>query len=187
MPKNDPTTDPASFDLDAWLTGVKPTGKNFTIYQDGELYDAYQDACDQYDALMKGDRGDDDAPDEAPLGVKSEVAQLADDITRMEDELKPGALVGRVRSANFDDQDAARRKATRKDKDGDSVFDANEFYLQMVSRVAMEPHLTPAQWRKVALAVGERQWQVVRDAVDASCVESKGYDLDFSSRRSGRR
>lgn len=190
MPDNtmDEVTDPAEFDLDAWLGGVKPTGKGFTIYQDGELYDQYQDACDRYDALLEGDdTSDGDAPDEVPLGAKSELAQLGEQITRMEAKLRPGALVGRVRSANFDDQAQARRKSKVKDDDGADAIDPNEFYLHMVSSVALSPKLTVPEWRKVALAVGERQWQVVRDAIEESLVESKGYDLDFSSRRSARR
>lgn len=188
------TPKPEEIDLDQWLDGVIPTGKEFTIFQDGRLYDAYQDACDRYDALEESAGGADqnDEPDgrvsrEHPSTPKAELAKLREEILDMEDQLRPGALHCSVRSANFDDQAGARRAAKQRDEDGAKNINFDEYYVQLAAKVIITPRASVDQWRKIALAVGTRQWAVVQEALDASCAQSKGYNLDFSSRRSARR
>lgn len=188
-----PATKPDEVDLDAWLTGVVPTGKTFTIYQNGKLYDAYQDACDRYDDLVAGDSAQQPEADDGrvsrdtPLASKPEAASLRDEILNMEDQLRPGALTCEVRAANFDDQAGARRDAKRRDEDGAKNIDFDQYYVEIAARVIIHPRQPADWWRKVAIAVGARQWAVVTEALDASCEPSKGYNLDFSSRRSARR
>lgn len=170
-----PELDPATFDLDAWISGATSTVRAVTLYQRPDLMAEVDDLTRQLrvaEAIPDEDRGMADA---SPQGIRSRLEQVAK-------QFEASALVFKVAGRS----DAAReRLAKRLKKQG--VTDEYEVILHQLADAVVEPKGVTVEFLRTLGERSEAQLKMLGAASSLANHQPPRVDVPFSSASSGGR
>lgn len=150
--------DPATFDLDAWISGASRPERTVTVYRDGHLLAE----LDEIDAQIKA------AKAVAPENLGITEVPPSESLERQWEDVAArfvtSALPVRVRALTQAEYRAAH-KAGVKACGGEAKADPDVIGLHVVAAASVAPKMSPAQAAALRDAIGEPQMGLIAQAV----------------------
>lgn len=145
----DTTTEPADFDLEAWLAGARPPERSVTVYGRADLVADLE----ALDAAYEAARGA--STDRRLVGAGSDLARL---IQEKRAEMEASRLTIRVRGL---ERETVREQAEQATKDTTD----EEVAVRQIAAAAVQPRMTEDQARRLLARIGWGQFRSISDAV----------------------
>lgn len=165
----DQPLNPATFDIAAFVAGVKPTRRAVTIYARGDLKAALDRLSDDIDKAEKAGRTD-------------EAAELRRDAAAVVEEMSaPGAVVDVIVEGRSDDW-VSRFDA---ELDAQKITDETERIVRRVAAQIVEPAGFTYELLEQLRQVSEPQVKKIVVAAQMANVQPAGVDASFLRNASG--
>lgn len=166
---------PATFDLDAWIDGSKPTERSVTLVGRGDLMAEAEAVMRRYDIAKQVPEGDRGVNDESPEALAARLEQL-------HAEMESSRTTWYLHALTPEESKAAADAA---EKAGEGADQAAHLLASAVSKIVMPngavaTNVTPAQIAKIRAKLGHQEVMRLMATLSLAMSEEPQIQAPFS-------
>lgn len=176
LTKPEPGTDvaPASFDLDAWIDGSKPTERSVTLVGRGDLVAEAEAVLRRYEVVKQIPEGDRGINDDTPASLEARLEQLYA-------EMEATRTTWYLRALPPEDMKAATEAAEKDDQADQSAHLLAAAVTKVVMpNGAVATNVTPAQVAKLRAKLGHQEVMRLMATLTLAMSEEPAIQAPFS-------